>query len=200
MSALDELLDEYGRADTAPLGTLAELRQKLDTYRAEVIAEHRATFTMDDARGITRNHRRAVLREAIESFKSWTGPDGVPIELLGMASVIERLEQLVIGGSGEKATPTGEATPADLTIYRASHPDAGITLGRYTTAAAAREHCEAEERRAWANGSAPTFDWIEDEEDGVAELTAWVGGEETATGYVVTALTVAFKYDEEADE
>lgn len=39
MSIRDELLDEYGRADATPLGTLADLRNKLDAYRAEVLAE-----------------------------------------------------------------------------------------------------------------------------------------------------------------
>jgi hypothetical protein len=39
MSARDDLIDEYGRADTAPLGTLSDLKQKLDAYRAEVLAE-----------------------------------------------------------------------------------------------------------------------------------------------------------------
>jgi hypothetical protein len=38
MSVRDDLIDEYGRADTAPLGTLSELRQKLDAYRTEVLA------------------------------------------------------------------------------------------------------------------------------------------------------------------
>jgi hypothetical protein len=211
MSALDELLDEYGRADTAPLGTLAELRQKLDAYRAEVIAEHRATFTMHDARGIARDHRRAVLREAIESFKSWTGPDGVPIELLGMASVVERLEQLVIGGSGEKATPTSEYAPADLTIYRASHDS--IVMGLYTTAAEARKHCETLVRREYGETSKVHLWWREDEdtvdqpEDGEQELYEHVKsvgvtgpGWTHRTGYVVTPLTVASKFDEEADE
>ncbi|MEU7044982.1 hypothetical protein AB0A77_28540 [Streptomyces varsoviensis] len=35
MSARDDLLDEYGRADTAPLGTLDDLRTKLAAIRAE---------------------------------------------------------------------------------------------------------------------------------------------------------------------
>ncbi|WP_262058574.1 hypothetical protein [Streptomyces sp. STR69] len=39
MTARNDLIDEYGRADTEPLGTLADLRQKLDAYRAEVLAE-----------------------------------------------------------------------------------------------------------------------------------------------------------------
>lgn len=39
MTARDELLDEYGRAVTAPLGTLLELKQKLDEIRAEARVE-----------------------------------------------------------------------------------------------------------------------------------------------------------------
>jgi hypothetical protein len=99
-----------------------------------------------------------------------------------------------VKGSIFAETYEDAATP--LTAFRASHDS--IVMGLYTTAAAAREHCEAEERYSWGKGDAPSFDWIEDEEDGVAELTAWVGGEECATGYIVTAIEVASKYDEEA--
>jgi hypothetical protein len=35
----NQLLDEYGRAEAAPLGTLADLRTKLGEYRAEVLNE-----------------------------------------------------------------------------------------------------------------------------------------------------------------
>ena len=97
----------------------------------------------------------------------------------------------------EKTTTPAEAAP-ELTIYRASHDS--IAMGLYTTAAAAREHCEAEERHSWGKGDPPSFDWIEDEEDGVAELTVWVRGEECATGYEVTAIEVASAYDKEAGE
>lgn len=45
MTARDELLDEYGRASTAPLGTLAELKQKLDDLRIENRAEAADWFT-----------------------------------------------------------------------------------------------------------------------------------------------------------
>lgn len=88
----------------------------------------------------------------------------------------------------------GEALPK---VYRASHDT--IEMGLYSTASAARAHCEAEERRAWAASEKPNFDWIEDTEDGVAEMTAWVGGEETETGYEVAALDVPFEYDAGAD-
>ncbi|MFJ9657577.1 hypothetical protein ACIRPR_06365 [Streptomyces griseoflavus] len=100
---------------------------------------------------------------------------------------------------------TAQARVAELeaaqgTVYRASHDS--IAMGLYTTAAEARAHCVAEERRSWAAGETVVFDWIEDEEDGVAELvTVDEDGEtESVTGYVVTALEVAAKYDPDGDE
>ena len=103
------------------------------------------------------------------------------------------LQQATVG----TAMQPGETVP---TFYRASHDS--IVMGLYTTAAEARAHCVAEERRTWSTGANPVFDWIEDEEDGVAELVtvAEDGETESITGYVVTALEVASKYDEEADE
>ncbi|MFM9675821.1 hypothetical protein [Streptomyces brasiliscabiei] len=88
-----------------------------------------------------------------------------------------------------------ELEAAQGTAFRASHDS--IVMGLYTTPAAAREHCEALVRREMPDNS---LDWIEDEEDGVAELTVWIGGEETTTGYVVTALEVASAYDPDGDE
>ncbi|MFE6426781.1 hypothetical protein ACFVOB_15085 [Streptomyces rochei] len=84
---------------------------------------------------------------------------------------------------------------APLTVYRASHDS--IPMGLYTTAAEARKHCETELRREWPNS---LLDWIEDEEDAVAELVAENADGETPTGYVVEALEVAAEYDEEADQ
>jgi hypothetical protein len=94
----------------------------------------------------------------------------------------------------EKDTREGESTPA-LTVYRASHDS--IVMGLYTTREAARAHCEAEACIGIVGDA--SLDWIEDEEDGVDEMTAWVGGEETWTGYVVTPLEVASEYNEGAD-
>lgn len=92
-----------------------------------------------------------------------------------------------------------EAVPT--TVYRAEHPDSGITLGHYGTAAAARAHCEAMERRSWPTGTTLAFDWIEDDEDREAELVVVAGqNEESTTGYLVTALELDSEYDEEADE
>jgi len=100
----------------------------------------------------------------------------------------------------QQATPGVPMEPGETLpkVYRASHDS--IVMGLYTTAAAARAHCEAEERRCWPALKTLPFDWIEDEEDGVAELVIDNGDEETETGYVVTALEVAAAYDEEADQ
>ena len=85
-----------------------------------------------------------------------------------------------------------------LTVYRAEHDS--IVMGLYTTRQAAREHCEAEELLSWSMGTSLTFDWIEDEEDGVAELVTVDGGDKTDTGYVVTPLEIASEYDPDGDE
>ncbi|MFF1297980.1 MULTISPECIES: hypothetical protein [unclassified Streptomyces] len=110
---------------------------------------------------------------------------------------------------GETLTPAVDwliARVAELeatqgTVYRAEHPDSGITLGHYGTAAAARAHCEAMERRSRPTRTTLAFDWIEDDEDRVAELVVTAGqNEESTTGYLVTALELDSEYDEEADE
>lgn len=93
---------------------------------------------------------------------------------------------------------TDAMTPAmPVEVFRAEHPDSGITLGHYGTAAAARQHCEKLARREVPGAS---LDWIEDDEDRVAELVAAFGEDERSTGYVVTGLEIASEYDEEADE
>ncbi|MFI7394060.1 hypothetical protein [Streptomyces tendae] len=105
---------------------------------------------------------------------------------------------------GETLTPAvdwliarvAELEAAQGTVYRAAHDV--IVMGLYRTAAEARKHCETEARQTEANGA--VFDWIEDEEDGVAELVAETTFGEEETGYTVTALEVAAEYDEEADQ
>ncbi|RMB85590.1 hypothetical protein [Streptomyces shenzhenensis] len=98
-----------------------------------------------------------------------------------------------------QAHVTDDAEAPTLTVFRAQHDL--IVMGHYTTDAEARKHCEAEERRSWLTGTNLAFDWIEDEEDGVAELTIVAGqNEESTTGYVVTSLEIASEYDEGADE
>lgn len=167
MSARDNLLDEYGRASSAPLGTLADLREKLDSLRADVLREG------------------AALIEHGACDADWSATLAYCHGMRAAAALL---------------TGAAEANPAStLTVFRASHDS--IVMGLYTTAAEARAHCEGEERRSWPTGTSLAFDWIEDDEDGVAELVVAAGqNEESTTGYVVTALEVASKYDEEADE
>lgn len=62
MNTRDELLDEYGRADTAPLGTLAELKQKLDACRAEAL--HQAADEIDRAQ-----HRYVVKTTVVNILR-----------------------------------------------------------------------------------------------------------------------------------
>lgn len=89
---------------------------------------------------------------------------------------------------GEKSSRKADATPA-LTVFRASHDS--IVMGLYTTREAAREHCEAEERRSWPGRTGLTFAWIPDDSDPLSpeELSVFAGqNDESVTGYVVTPL------------
>ncbi|WP_328425941.1 hypothetical protein [Streptomyces sp. NBC_00443] len=90
--------------------------------------------------------------------------------------------------------PTWPSTEPTITVYRARWDS--VPIGLYARSRAARAHCEADARRDMPTAS---FDWIEDEEDGVAELVATVDGEEGVTGYTVTAVDVDSEYDPEAD-
>lgn len=103
----------------------------------------------------------------------------------------------VLGDAVAGQPAEADTEPSAVYVYRAEHPDAGITLGHYATASAARAHCEATAHREVPGAS---HHWIEDEEDGVAELVAAEDGAEFPTGYIVTALELASVYDEEADE
>ncbi|MEU1800808.1 hypothetical protein [Streptomyces sp. NPDC019937] len=102
-----------------------------------------------------------------------------------------------ITDSEHVTTRAGSGQPTELIIYHAAYEHEKDPLGTYTNPTAARAHCEAHVRREQPTAS---LDWIEDEEDGVAELVATVDGEESPTGYLVTEVTVASEYVEEADE
>lgn len=138
---------------------------------------------------------RTVAKMLAVVARGWKGTGQEPL----YRAMAERLHDAGLILTPEKAA---ELAAAPRVIYRAEHDS--IALGLYTTAAEARAHCVAEERRSWVSGDGESlvFDWIEDEEDGVAELVtvAEDGEPETVTGYVVTALEVATEYDEEADQ
>jgi len=129
---------------------------------------------------------RTMLDHARDALRARMAKDDLRLVLENTVTYAASLQARV---AELKAAPT--------TVYRASHDS--IQMGLYLTAAAARAHCEAMERRAWAP-KAPSFDWIEDEEEGIAELTVFVMGKEWQSGYVVTEVPVSAEYDEEADE
>ncbi|MGQ5576036.1 hypothetical protein [Streptomyces sp. ECR3.8] len=178
----------------------------------------------------TARDRIAELEAEREKLVRWHGEDSKTINRL-VARVERRQAELValrndalaVRGSlapadgdrkvpfelGETLAPAvdwliarvAELEAAPTTVYRAEHPDAGITLGHYGTEKAARAHCEDLERRSWPEGTTLAFDWIEDDEDRVAELVVTAGqNEESPTGYLVTALELDSGYDPDGDE
>jgi hypothetical protein len=118
-------------------------------------------------------------------------------------ATVARLEQKrvelerIANAERERVAELERQAAADVTVYRASHDS--IVIGHYTTAAAAREHCEAYVQREHPGA---VLDWIADEDDELspAELAEQVGDEESLTGYVVTPVTVAAAYDPDGDE
>lgn len=94
-------------------------------------------------------------------------------------------------------------TPAELTVYRAEY-SSGLPLCTYTTAKAARAHCEAYVRREHPAGDRLVMNWLPDDED---EPTLWElltrlddAPAENDTGYCVALVDVAAAYNSEADE
>jgi hypothetical protein len=141
-----------------------------------------------------RDRRRArlvALQNDALSMRGSLAPNGegckVPFEL--GETLTPAVDWLIARVAELETTPT--------VAYRAEHPDAGITLGHYGTAAAARKHCETLARREIPGAS---LDWIDDGEDSMAELVAALGEDELPTGYVVTSLDLDSEYDDEADE
>jgi len=170
--------------------------QNVVTYTAELEAErHTTNEALSDAAEQLRANRDRIARleKAAVEGRAALASFCHDVEDPGTAALgaLYLLQQATVGAPMQP----GETVPK---VYRASHDS--IVMGLYTTAAEARKHCEAAERRTWAKFEQPSFDWIEDEEDGVAEMTVWVGGEECMTGFVVTALEVASAYNEEVDE
>lgn len=96
------------------------------------------------------------------------------------------------------------AAPAapELTVYRAQHDS--IVLDLYDNRDAARAHCEAYLRREV--GDTVPLQWVPDYSgEVVVEELSYIGASDDdpamdLTGYVVTPLTVASRFDEEADQ
>ncbi|MFD3802596.1 hypothetical protein ACFWTC_02980 [Streptomyces sp. NPDC058619] len=80
MSVRDDLIDEYGQADTEPLGSLTELRAKLAAYRAEVLAE--AASTPLEVRRIECSIEPDWDGDETELLVCCVAEDGRPVALL----------------------------------------------------------------------------------------------------------------------
>lgn len=103
MSARDDLIDEYGQATTAPPGTLSDLRQKLDDYRAEILREEMT------------NLRRIEREETPE------GALGTRTGLLRAALILDERAETIrekAAPQGAAATPHTEAFDGELAMLR----------------------------------------------------------------------------------
>ncbi|MFD8382079.1 hypothetical protein ACFV2X_26730 [Streptomyces sp. NPDC059679] len=94
--------------------------------------------------------------------------------------------------------PAAAGPRSELTVYQAEAGHRRFALDLYTNREAARAHCEAYARRephhqrlAWYPDAA---------NEAVERLFAVVAGEESDTGFTVTAVPVASEYGGEADE
>ncbi|MEV7793364.1 hypothetical protein AB0O68_15430 [Streptomyces sp. NPDC087512] len=174
------------------LDVIAKLRARvteLETELAKVLCRH-----AEDASAIARlvQERNAFRDQRNNVFAT---NEELRAKFEAQMSRADTLDRLLRTAQDRVA----ELEAAQGTVHRASHDS--IVMGLYTTAAEARKHCETEERRSWPTGTTLAFDWIEDEDDGVAELVVTAGqNEESTTGYVVEVLEVASEYDAEADE
>ncbi len=208
-NVLDAAIEDYDQrgvvSDTASATARAAVRAWLleDPNRDEM----QAAYELDEAR----RHpvARKLLNRIAELEAAAYGDARVrlfsPVEQIkhlhdALAAQLSRADTLNRLAK-EAQERVAELEAAQGTVYRAEHPDSGITLGHYDAETAARAHCEATERRSWPTGTTLAFDWIEDNEDRVAELVVTAGqNEESTTGYIVTALELASEYDEEVDE
>ncbi|WP_051905958.1 MULTISPECIES: hypothetical protein [Streptomyces] len=175
---------------------LAALRERLTAAPAALPAEQRAAIAelVGDAKPAT-DRLLEQLAESVRDRREHKHPTWEDLFCLNLVS-----------WAGERMGPVlrrlldAEARVAELEAQAGTNYSArwdSVPLGQYTNQAAAREHCED---HACRDLPTATFDWIEDEEDGVAELVATVNGSEGPTGYTVTTLEIASKYDPEADE
>lgn len=100
----------------------------------------------------------------------------------------------------EKATPEGEATPADVTVYRAEYEHEPFPIGLYSNSAAARAHCEHLVRQEWTPSTPLSFEWsVDEDEPEVIELDVRVETDSWSTGYTVKAVVADAEFDPEAD-
>jgi hypothetical protein len=149
----------------------------------------------DEAEGLLAAHRAEVLREAAEASAQWNS------DCQNCAVELEVARELRRMADEEKATPTGETTPADVTVYRAEYEhEPFLPIGLYANSAAAQAHCEHLVRQEWTPSTPITFEWSVDEDDSaVIELDVRVETDSWSTGYTVKAVVADAEFDPEAD-
>lgn len=178
---------------------VAELESQRSRYR---IAWRRARTRAVSAGG-------AADRYAARSRQQQEAAQDLLEALLTVQMERDELKKQAGKDTADGGESTRAAEPAELTVFRAQHDT--LPMGLYTTAAAARAHCEAEVRREHDESTKVSLWWREDDsadwaEAGEAELMEHVTpqgvdrGRTWRTGYVVTPLTVASAYDEGEDE
>lgn len=194
MATLAELAEHgiSGSADVLPVPAGPEPRDLASTFDQEETPEDRQARWENAAWAAG----RTVDRNALAVYMAVADAE--------LRKLADHWAERAAAGDGELRqlrARVAELEAAPTTVYRAEHPDAGITLGHYGTEAAARAHCEDLERRSWPVGTTFAFDWIEDDEDRVAELMVTAGQTaESTTGYIVTALELDSEYDPDADD
>jgi hypothetical protein len=118
---------------------------------------------------------------------------------------IELLEQLLAAAEAvfPGITQLTPGEPVELTIYRAEYEEGQLPLGLYTNRDAARSHGEdLITREGTPDGTTLTWTTDFDDDEAIEELAVVGpdGDEYSATGYLVTPLSLTAVYDPEAEE
>ncbi|MGK5529330.1 hypothetical protein [Streptomyces sp. URMC 129] len=151
-------------------------------------------FDPDRARALADAARDQGLAEAEATVIAVGAEDGSTVARTITARCAARIRGLITTATDSNAT--------ELVVYRAEHPESGITLGTYTTRAAARQHCTAVALRETPSAH---LTWVPEHggPDAADDLCTWTDDDPEdvcPTGYVVRPVTVRDTYDEGADE
>jgi hypothetical protein len=168
-------------------------RQQRDQAAALREERHSTNESVSDAAVWMRHDRDRIdeLERAVVEARAALGSLCYDLDDPGTAALgaLYLLQQATIG----TAMQPGEAVP---TMFRASHDS--IAMGLYTTAAAAREHCETVLRREV--GEEALLGWVPDDGSKLAAEELCIGEDVECSGYVVMPLEIASAYDPDADE
>ncbi|MEW2635981.1 hypothetical protein AB0903_31165 [Streptomyces sp. NPDC048389] len=126
-------------------------------------------------------------------------PEEAPVVTIGAVAEDGRPVALVLDAEtrARVAAWLGHGDPPRAYLPR--YDSGPAPLGWYSTPAAARAHCEASLSASHSADTSLVWDWIDDEDDGIAELVATIDGREEPTGYSVITLDLPAAYDPGAD-